>query len=135
MKVQLAFLADYANVTADGKINVMGMLNIVYAPRVPAEHRQMYLITQYHIEAADRGLTKHLEITFYDPDEIEIFRVTRDAPLPENAPLGATVPQIVELAGLVFEKFGEYRFSISIDGEERVVVPLHVAQSTVEQGG
>jgi len=44
MKARIAVLADYANVTADRKLNVMGVFNVINASRVPAIHRQMQLV-------------------------------------------------------------------------------------------
>jgi hypothetical protein len=44
MQVPLALLADHANVSAEGKLNLMGAFDVINARRFPAVHAQMHLV-------------------------------------------------------------------------------------------
>src|SRR5919204_3250104 len=44
MRLSLALLADYANVSHDGKLNIMGIFGQIHAPQFPAVHAQMHLV-------------------------------------------------------------------------------------------
>lgn len=44
MDVNLALLADYANVSQDGKLNIMGIFQEVNPPVLPFALPQMYLV-------------------------------------------------------------------------------------------
>jgi len=46
MDLTYLLAADYANITRDGKLNVMGIFSIINAPGFPAVHPQMYLVAQ-----------------------------------------------------------------------------------------
>ena len=49
MRVALGVLADYANVSAEGKLNIMGVFQIVNAVQFPHVHPQMHLVlTEEH---------------------------------------------------------------------------------------
>ena len=47
MRVPLAVLADYANVTTDGKLNIMGIFNRIFASALPVVHPQMRLVMRF----------------------------------------------------------------------------------------
>lgn len=58
MQVPLAVLADYANVTADGKLNIMGIFDIIYAPQVSFVHPQMQLVMKLRTDIGKKECAK-----------------------------------------------------------------------------
>lgn len=66
MNVPIAALADYANVTAGGKLNILGIFDIIYGASLPVEVPSMRLAMQLQTEPSDRGKTLTLELKLYD---------------------------------------------------------------------
>jgi hypothetical protein len=126
MRVPLALLADYANVTAEGKLNIMGIFDAIYAGAFPATHPQMRLIMRFQFAAGDRGTTKNIQIRLLDADGNALLALGSTVVVPQNAPLNLEIPQIIELNGLQFPKQGDYAFSILVNDEERATVPFRV---------
>ncbi len=126
MKVSLAAIADYASVSADGKLSVMGIFNVIFAFSLPATHPQLRLAIQFEVEPKDLGTTQHVVIRLLDPDGDELLRVESDAPLPTELSVPAIIPQVLDLNLLTFQKEGQYQFFILIDGEERASLPLRI---------
>lgn len=134
VRVQFALLADYASVTTEGKLDITGLFNAIYADSLPAVHLQMRLVLEYVIEPGDPGTRKQVVARFLDPDGIELFRVEVEEPLPAHAQIGPTRAQVLELTDVRFTKYGDHHFSISIDGQERATIPLRVTQPPARQG-
>ena len=67
MQVKLAVLADYANVTAEGKLNILGIFDRINLVQVPAVHPQMHLVLRLEARAAERDRVHRVEIRLHDP--------------------------------------------------------------------
>lgn len=134
MQVPLAVLADYANVTADFKLNISGIFNMISAATLPTAHPRMYLVMQFLLEPAERGQTKTIEIKLLEADGKQLLSIPQTVPLPEDAPLNLVLPQIVELNGIIFAQYGEYAFYILVNGEQKARVPFVVVAPPPQQG-
>lgn len=55
MRVALGVLADYANVSADGKLNIMGVFQIVNVIQFPHVHAQMHLVLTLEADPSEAG--------------------------------------------------------------------------------
>jgi len=127
MKVPLfAVLADYANVTNDGKLNIMGIFDVIHAPSFPAIYPQMRLVLRLQGSPAERGSLKSIEIKMLDADGKQLLQFATTLSIPEAAPLNPEFPQIIELQGIPFTHPGAYEFSILVNGEEKATVPFTV---------
>ncbi|MGH2484553.1 MAG: DUF6941 family protein [Ktedonobacterales bacterium] len=127
MQIPLAVLADYANITVDGKLNIMGIFNTIFVTSsFPATHPQLQLVFQFVVPASERGETKRIDIKLLDADGDVLVNITSETLLPRDMPANQEIPQIVGLNGLVFPKVGDYAFSVLINGEEKKSVALHV---------
>ncbi len=126
MQVKLAVLADYANVTADGKLNILGIFDRINLMQVPAVHPQMHLVLRLEAHAAERERAHKIEIRLHDPDGATIFEVNGDiVPHGEGAHPVST-NQILTLNNLQLEKIGAYNFIIFINNDMKSELPLHV---------
>ena len=62
MDVTLAVLADYANVSQDGKLNIMGIFQEVNPSEIPFVLPQMYLVLSLTAGPAEVGLARNIRI-------------------------------------------------------------------------
>ena len=127
MEVPLALLADYANVSQDGKLNVMGVFDRIFAREFPAVHPEMRLVMTFAAGPAEKGSEKQIELKLLDADGMVKLHLTTQLTVPAESP-DPTVQanHIVRLTGLVFEHPGRYQFSILVNGDEKKVVAFTV---------
>jgi hypothetical protein len=129
MKARIAVLADYANVTADQKLNVMGIFNVINAPQAPALHRQLTLVLGFVSDPWDVMAQIPFEVELVDEDGKAVFNLKGNMNA-AKAPSGeqATTNCILGLNDLVFAKFGHYEFKILVNDEPFATLPLMVQQ-------
>ena len=129
MEIQLAVLADSANVAAGHKLNILGIFDTVQAHGFPMAHPFMVLALRLRIEFDDGGKTHQLVISLRDPDMKEYARATAEMKVP-GLPAGKfqTINQILNFAGVTFVRPAEFAFHVSWNGQEKAQVPLNVIQ-------
>jgi hypothetical protein len=132
MDVNLAVVADYANVSQDGKLNIMGIFQEVAPPFLPFPLPQMYLVVSFVAGPAEFNSVKNIRVALLDSDgkELLAFEGQVQVPKPPKSGRRAFINQVVGLNGVKFERPGDYEFSILIGGETRGTVPLHVNEPT-----
>jgi Family of unknown function (DUF6941) len=128
MDVNLAVLADYANVSQDGKLNIMGIFQEVNPPFLPFPLPQMYLIVSFVAGPAEFDSVKDVRIALLDNDGSEMLALGGQVQVPRPPMPGrrAFINQVIGLNGVSFEHPGGYEFSILIGGETKGTVALHV---------
>src|SRR6266516_3887748 len=62
MEVKLALLADGANVSREGKLNLLGIFDTLFARSFPTTHPQMQLVIRFEAAAQEAGSTRQVEI-------------------------------------------------------------------------
>jgi hypothetical protein len=126
MQVKLALLADYANVTAEGKLNILGIFDRISVNEIPAVHPQMHLILRLEAHPAERNRAHNVEIRLYDPDGQTVFEVKGD--VVPHGQTGETIAtnQILTLNNLQLNKSGGYNFVVFINNDLKSEVPLGV---------
>src|SRR5215216_3295754 len=135
VEVKLAVLADYANVSQNGKVNIMGIFQEVNAPSLPFHLSQMYLVLTFEAGGAEFGQQKQLRIVLLDSDGNErmVLEGELQVPRPPRQGSRAYINEAIGLAGVPFEKAGDYEFAILVGGETKESVPLHV--NDLSKGG
>ena len=126
MQIRLALLADYANVTAEGKLNILGIFDRITVQEVPAVHPQMHLILRLEAHSSERRRTHSVEIRLHDPDGQTVFEVKGDIVPQGAAGLSTSTNQILTLNNLQLGKTGGYQFIVFIDNDLKTEVPLGV---------
>lgn len=126
MQVKLALLADYANVTAEGKLNILGIFDRISVNQVPAVHPQMHLILRLEAHPAERGRTHNVEIRLYDPDGTTVFEVKGDVVPHGQGAQSVATNQILTLNNLQLSRPGGYTFVVLVNNDLKSEVPLGV---------
>ena len=120
MIIKLATLADYANVTNEGKMNVMGIFSRIRAFEFPTRHQQCHLIISCETNDMDRGRTFPYSVKMQDPDGKKLMEMEGVLPVHDiNDDHGVhDVNLNLQLNDLTFHEPGHYQFLISI-GDSR----------------
>jgi Family of unknown function (DUF6941) len=129
VRVNLALLADYANVSREGKLNILGIFDTIYARSFPITHPHMQLVIRFEAEAAEAGQTRQVEVVLQEQDGEALFRLPT-AMTVQRGELGEAVraDHILALNNVAFARPGRYAFRVLVDGHEAARVPLRVEQ-------
>lgn len=128
MKTRIAVLADYASLSIEHKLNIMGIFTTINAMQTPVVHPQMKLVTQFEFEVSETG-QHEMRIILVDDDGRELFNIAAILNIQhphDGRPV--LMNQIFDLAHLAFPAFGDYEFRILLDGEIVAEAPLTIAQ-------
>ena len=127
MDVTQALLADYANVTREGKPNVMGLFTIINAPVLPWTHPQMQLVLEFEAGSAEWDTEKKIEIKLLDADANQVFTVGGTAKVPRGEPgRRVRINTILTINNVKFNAEGDYIFAVLIGGDTKKEIPLRV---------
>ncbi len=133
----LAVAADYANVSNDGKLNIMGIFQELRPPALPTQLPQMYLVITWDAGPAEFGSQKDCRVTFLGPDPNEGEFITLDYQLvvPKATRPGARsiFHQILGIGGLPINRTGPHAFRVLAGGETKKEVPLYVHELQEEE--
>jgi hypothetical protein len=136
MEVKLAVLADYANVSHDGKLNIMGIFQEINAPSLPFPLPQMYLVLTFEAGPAEFDSVRDLRVVLLRGDsQEELVKLEGQLQVPRPARAGsrAYMNEAIGLAGVPFPQAGDYAFHVLVGGDEKATVPLHV--NDLSKGG
>jgi hypothetical protein len=130
--VELTFLhvAEYANTTADQKLNVMGIFNNINAANFPATHPEMFLVAQLTAQASEYGRQFQLGIKLLNEDatqEVINFSGPVIVPRGDNG-LRVNMNFMIRFVNTVFNSPGTYEFSVLVDGDVKGSLPLQLSQ-------
>ncbi len=128
MEVKLALLADAANVTAEGKLNILGEFNILWVPTLPFTWPSMQLVVKFEATAGE-GPKHKLGIRIVDEDgnpaappldgEIDMGKQARPG-MPYRSQL------ILGIQNATFKQHGTFSFEILIASHNVATIPLYV---------
>lgn len=133
MQLRIAALADYTNITDNGKLNILGIFSQIHAANVPAVHPQMQFVVQFAFEPIETG-EKTIRIVLQDEDGNELLAMQGNLNIPKPpSPDPVVVNQILVLQNVTFPHFGNYEFVIEVDGEPiPTQIPLDVLPVVAE---
>ena len=136
MEVTLALLADYANVTKEGKLNLLGLFGSINAPVLPWTHPQMQLALSFEASPAEYDMTKNVEIKLLDTDGNTKFTISSELKVPrEKSGRSVSINTIIAINNLRFDTEGDHAFHILIGGEDKKRIPLRVDYAPRSQPG
>lgn len=127
----MAVIADEANISQEGKLNLLGAFDRIGAPNFPTVHPKMVFVFRVEAGYADAGRTIPVRVRLMDEDGGLLFDAGGELVAPDVQPGDvATAYQIFNLIGIAFEKPGLYKFIVDL-GER----PPHETPLTVVRGG
>jgi len=127
MRQLLLLAADYANITGDGKLNVMGIFNDINAFSFPARHPSMHLVAKLGAELGEYGQTRDFTVKLLDEDGNQIMDISGQLEIPKGEK--GRKPEVNVILGLkdvVFPKPGTYQFVILVDKDHKGELTLYV---------
>lgn len=127
MNIQTAVLCDAAT-DDNGKLNLLGAFDTIYARELPAIHPQCAVALRVTFFSGDEG--KHnLRLNFVDADGRSIMPdfppIPVEVVLPDDMHFG-TRNFIINIQQLKFETPGLFSMDVSLDGQLQANIPLLV---------
>ena len=129
MKVVFGLIADSAEVSDNGKLNILGVFSSIKASQFPATHPKMCLVIRFEVLSVEFGIEKDLRIALVGPSGKEAaalegkFCVKLDNP---SAPVPLLIEhdQIIQWNDISFPEPGGYAFHVLVQGDPKGSVPL-----------
>jgi hypothetical protein len=137
MFISFALFADAANISQEGKLNVLGVFDAVHVAALPSVHPRATLVLRFKGGASDVG--RHVvTMQWCNPAGDELWSSAGEVDV-GGAPAGADELDFPLIASidLPLDSLGRYEMRVHVDGEVAAVVRLHVqaaAQSLVPSG-
>ena len=128
MDVAFALLADAANVSREGKLNILGAFDRVHGSKFPLTWPRMVLVTRFVASAAEYGQEKSLEIVTMDADGKRLGGATGKMRVPEGQPGRQLKINHVLPMTVTFPSPGTYSIEILVNGEPKATVALEAVQ-------
>ncbi|MBI3981722.1 MAG: hypothetical protein HY337_02340 [Gemmatimonadetes bacterium] len=130
METQLALIADGANISVDGKVNILGEFDTLFAEAVPVRHPGFWFVAKLLLGGRDVG-QKRLMLKLVDEDGNSVvpplsLRLTIPLPGAEFTGDRWPLPVVLQVSSLLLPRFGAYVFELRTDDRVLAEVPLYV---------
>ncbi len=126
MIVSFAMFADAANISQEGKLNILGVFDAVQVAGVPTMHPRAHLVVRFKGTAEDIG-THQVSLRWVNPGGVELWssdgQVELTTPPPGVAEID--IPLIASI-DLPLDLTGAYTMRVFVNGQQRGEVPLYV---------
>lgn len=130
MEVPIFLVADCANISDNGKLNIMGIFQTIYAPGFPIMHPKLVLILKLVPEFDEYGVEHDVRIELVDGDGKLVFRL--DFQVKFGVPVEGKKPetiQILELNGIGFKHPGKFQIVLFIKSQQKARLGIEVVQT------
>ena len=133
MKVKFAVLADYSNITQEGKINIVGVFDIIHASQLPCQLHEMQLVLRFEADISERGKQKEVQVRLINGQGDKLLELSGRMAIGEAKP-GALLlfTHVLTFHNVVFPSAGDYQFDVDVDGVLQSTVPLKVVGPSSE---
>lgn len=132
MKINFAHLCDYAMLSREGKLSVMGIFTGLRPPKLPYAHPQFFLAFQMEFSYAEAGRPVKVEIHAVDADGNRLLTLGNEFTIqsktgqfkPGDRPQSG---QVIAIHGLQFTRAGRHDFNIFLNGNLAHTLEFEVA--------
>ena len=129
MDVSLAVCCDAANVSREGKLNLLGIFNSIHAAEFPCTHPHLALVLRVEARIGEEGVYP-LEIQLVDEDGQQLFDINGQLSLQGAEPgRPMTAQTIMDINNLQLPRPGTYAFEIFLAGHHTRSVAIHAFKS------
>jgi len=125
----MAVVADAANRSDNGKLNLLGVFQTLFAVSTPCQHPHMAIVLNFEATAMERGTRQKIGIRLVNADGKPVINMP-DSFLDVPGDPSIVTPQlslIANIAGVMFESFGAYQFDIEINGNMAGRIPIAIS--------
>lgn len=131
MIVEMAVLADYANMADGGKLNVLGMFDQIWGQSFPLRHPAMVLALRLRLGFDDRDATHTILLELVNEDGQQLVAGGGQMVVGSIPPGHREISsQLLPFENIEFPAPGEYSFILRWNGIECAKVPLTVGPAT-----
>ncbi len=126
----LLLLADAANITVNGKLNVLGIFNQIYVRELPARQPQFFVVIKIVSDIGETSDPRKFTVSLVDDGGTELGRVDGEFNFPQ-ASSGMPRPEaniIFPITDLVFSNAGMFHFTLLVNGRSEATRQLLVSQ-------
>lgn len=126
MHVSFALFADAANLSQEGKLNVLGVFDAVQVAQTPAVHPRAHLVVRLKGTSRDAG-THAVTLRWVNPKGDELWSSTGEIDV-GAPPAGVTEMDMPIIASidLPLDQVGTFTMEVAIDHQQRATVDLQV---------
>ena len=126
MQVSFALFADAANLSQEGKLNILGVFDAVQVGALPTVHRRASLVVHLKGDESDAGVHS-LTLRWLSPTGEELWN-TQGLVEVQSAPTNAAGMDLPLIAAvdLPLDQPGAYAMHIAVDDRPSAQVALHV---------
>jgi hypothetical protein len=117
MHISFAVFADAANLSQEGKLNVLGVFDAVQVAGLPTIHPRTHFIVRVKADGTDVG-THKLTFRWVSPHEEELWSSSGElnvAPAPN--PIFEVDLPIIAVVDLPLNLPGQYTMQVTLDGQ------------------
>jgi hypothetical protein len=123
----MAVLADEANVSQEGKLNLLGIFDRIAAANFPVVHPRMVFAFRVEADHADSGRLFPVHVSMVDEDGTALFEAAGEMMAPHVvAGDFSTANQLFSMVGVQFPRAGLYRFVVRVGDGTAHETPLLV---------
>lgn len=126
MHISFAVFADAANLSQEGKLNILGVFDAVQVSSFPSVHPRTHLVVRLKGDAEDVG--KHsMTLRWLNPsgDELWVSGGELNVGAPADPTFEMDLP-VIALIDLPLSEAGRYVMQLEVDGEFEGELPLLV---------
>lgn len=126
MHLSFAVFADAANLSQEGKLNILGVFDALQVGGFPAVHPRATLVVRLKGTREDAG-SHSVRMQWINPKGQEVWSSTGqiDIGVPPNEVLELDLPLIAQI-DLPLDGPGRYQMTVSVDDQVATQLALHV---------
>ena len=128
-----AFLLCDAATDQQGKLNVLGAFDIIYAKQLPAKHPFCSVVTRIRFKKSEDEDRDHsVKIQIIDADGSNIGpKLEGNISVKTRPDFDSSVANLIlNIRNLEFKKHGIHQIDLTIDGEPKASLPFRVTEPT-----
>jgi hypothetical protein len=126
MHISFAVFADAANLSQEGKLNILGVFDAVQVAGLPTIHPRTHFVVRLKANGEDTGQHK-LSFRWLSPYEEELWSSTGEMTVaPSPNPVFEVDLPIIAVVDLPLNVTGQYTMQVTLDGKVTATARLLV---------